>query len=297
MGKDISFSEYIKNEIMEYNWSKDQWRILFYAFLRTNGTFKNGKYVVTTTLKKWEKKFDDLFFENYGFKPESIHLKKILKYEIKNSVFLENFAEELGSLLVNSLDENKAYVAGIFLGKGWINEPTSKFYHFEIRVRHLQHSLDVQEAFDGLGIKTNTIKKNKWFYTYVKKASEISKIISSLNAFQAVMLFEDSRIERDFISSFKKMESIEAYNLKKQNISAKKQIDIINNIKNKPIINSLTTKQFNLMNLRLEKPSYSLSELQMEYNFIYDENVSKSTINNWLRKIISLENEIEDLGV
>ncbi len=289
MENNLSFSEFIKNEIMEHNWTDEQWRVLFYIFLRTNGTYKRGSYIVTTTLKKWEEKFTLLFKKFYKIDVKPIFFKKIVKYEIKDTEFLEHFSRELGTLIANNLEEIKAYVAGIFVGKGWISNPSSKFYHFEVRVRHLQLSLDVQEAFDSFGIRTHTINKNGWYYTYVKKSSEISKIISAFNAPQSVMYFEDSRIERDFISSFKKMESIEEYNHKKQHELAKTQIGIINKIKDKKICDTLTKNQKMLMNLRLEKPEYSLSELQMELNYRLELNISKSTINNWLKKILSLE--------
>lgn len=286
--KQVSFSHFIKNEIIEYEWSKEQLGILFFAFLRTNGTYKKSKYVFTTSLVEWEKKINGMFLEYYGLKIKPTRTKTLIKYEITDVDFLENFANKIGDLVVNSDEELKAYLAGSFVGKGWVSKPSTRFYHFEIRVRNLSHSLDIQEAMDALGIKTVTIQKNGWYYTYVKKAKEISKLIIAFNASQSMMIFEDARIERDFMATYKKMESIENYNLEKTIEKAKIQLACIELIKSKELEKFLSKNENEIMELRVENPNYSLSELQIAFNEINQLDISKSTINNWLNKIITL---------
>lgn len=286
--KDLSFSHFIKNEILEYNWSERELSILFFSFLRTNGTFKKSKYIFTTTLLDWEKKITEMFRKYQGLKIKPEIQKTQLKYVITDAEFLERFANEIGNLIVNNEAELKAYIAGAFVGKGWISSPSTRFYHFEIRVRHMSHSLDIQEAMDSLGIRTTTLQKNGWYYTYVKKSMEISNLISAFNASQSMMIFEDARINRDFIATFKKMESIENYNYQKTHENCLKQLESINKIKDTPLMNSLSIREKAIMDLRVEFPDYSLSELQLEYNDRNDLDVSKSTINNWLNKICSI---------
>ncbi len=286
--EEISFSYLIKNEILEYSWTKEQLGILFFSLLRTNGTFKKSNYVFSTTLLNWEDKITKLFETYYGLKLKPIKQKTQLKYVIEDPDFLENFANEIGNLVIESQEDLKAYLAGAFVGKGWISSPATRFYHFELRVRNLPHSLDIQEAMDSLGIRTSTIKKNGWYYTYVKKSMEIANLISAFNASQSVMIFEDARISRDFVSTFKKMESIEGYNYQKSHETSLKQCEAINKIKGTILENSLSKNERQIMELRLELPDHSLSELQYEYNVRYDNEISKSTINNWLNKICNI---------
>lgn len=286
--EEVSFSYLIKNEILEYDWTKKQLDILFFSLLRTNGTFKKSNYVFSTTLLHWEKKITKLFETCYGLKIKPIKQKTQLKYVIKDPDFLDNFANDIGNLVIESQDELKAYLAGAFVGKGWISSPSTKFYHFELRVRNLLHSLDIQEAMDSLGIKTTTIQKNGWYYTYVKKSMEISNLISAFNASQSMMMFEDARISRDFISTYKKMESIEGYNYQKSHENSLRQSEAIKVIKGTVLENSLSKNEKDIMELRLEFPNYSLSELKYEYNEKFGNNISKSTINNWLNKICNL---------
>ncbi len=283
---EISFTSFIKKEIIEYNWTKRQLEILFFSFLRTIETKKEEEYIFKTTLIEEEKKINSLFLDFFSLKITPIRTKNLLKYIINDKEFAIKFKELKSNSLLKSLDENKAFISGVFLGKGWINSPKSRFYHCEFRVKNMDHSLDVQEVLDGLGIKCSTIMKNNWYYTYIKKASNISTIISSFNASQSLMIFEDSRIERDFVATFKKMESIEEHNLEKTRVSSKKQIDAIKNIYKNKRENELSEDQRNIIKIRMEYPDFSLLELQMEFNYKYKKDISKSAINSWFKKII-----------
>jgi len=42
---EVSFTTFIKNEIIEYNWTSDQLKIIFFSFLKTIGTFKDEYYL------------------------------------------------------------------------------------------------------------------------------------------------------------------------------------------------------------------------------------------------------------
>lgn len=295
MEKDkISFTSFIKNEILEHNWTKRQKEILFLSLLKTNGFFKEEKYIFTTGLLEREDYLTDLFKTIYSLDVVPKKTKTLLKYEISNEEFTEKFSNKLKENVLKNIEESKAYISGVFLGKGWISSPKSRFYHCELRIKNLDHSLDVQEILNILGIKSSTIRKNDWYTTYIKKAADISTIIRSFNASQSLMLFEDSRIERDFVATYKKMESIEAYNLNKIRNSSKKQIDIINKIFNKNEEEHLSGDQQKIAHLRLKHPDFSLLELQMEFNHLYRRDVSKSTISFWLSKIIEYGGKLDD---
>ena len=283
-----SFTSFIRNEIINYNWTKEQLGILFFSFLKTIGTLKDDKYIFKTSLIEHEDKINKLFKEFYSLELIPSKTKNFLKYEVCNEDSIDLFLSEFESKILKNSEENKSYIAGAFLGKGWINSSNSRFYHCEFRVKDLSHSLDIQEVINGFGVKTSTTLKDNWYYTYIKRATDISTIISSFNASQALMIFEDSRIERDFVSTFRKMESIEGYNLKKIENSARKQIDIIDKIFLEGKENLLSDNQIKIAKLRIEKPKYSLLELQMEFNFRFEQDVSKSTINFWLKKIIEI---------
>lgn len=284
-----SFSKFIKNEILEYNWPIDQLEILFNSFLVINGNFKNDIFTLKTSLLNWEEKILSLFKEFYDIVPKVENNNNLLNFKIKNPDFISKFNKISEKIIINNIEKNKAYIAGAFVGKGWINLPSSRFYHCEIRTKDENNSLLLQDSLNKIGIKSTTIIKKSWYYTYIKKSLEISNLIRAVKAFESLMIFEDKRIERDFLATYKKMESIETYNFKKSEEFSQKQIESIKKILNTQAFNSLDIKKINLAKLRIEKPNYSLSELQIEYNNRNNKNYSKSTINNWLNLIVNLE--------
>ncbi|BDU67830.1 MAG: hypothetical protein TYPL_4830 [Candidatus Tyloplasma litorale] len=286
-----SFSNFVKNEILEYKWENKQLKVLFYSFLRANGNYSGGGYIVKSSLKEWEHFFNKMFQEFFNISPKAIKTKKLIKYEIYDPEFLIKFTKRLGNLVAKTRDDHKAYISGLFIAKGWISNPKSTSFHFEVRVRNLYHSLDIQEIFEGVGIKTLTIQKNKWYFTYIKKSTDIANVLKLMNASQSVMFFEDQRINRDFISTLKKMDSIEYHNIKKSNETSKLQIKAIKAIKKNKKFLELNEKQKWLAELRVENPSSSFSSLMIKYEEKYKLELSKSTISNWLKIMVDLANQ------
>lgn len=294
MENNTSFTEFIKDEIINHSWTKEERLIVFFSFLRTILEKKDNNYVFKTTHKQHKEKFNNLFKEIFDIDVEPKETKTLLKYVINDEKFINQFNSLESKVLIKDLETNKAFLAGIVLGKGWLSSPRSRFYHFEVRVKDINFSIDIQEALDAIGIRTINRQRNGWFYTYIKKSSDISTLISAINAPQTLMFFEDSRIERDFVATYKKMESIEEYNQHRSEEACQIQVNAINIVKDSDVFNKLSIKLRQLAELRLEKQNYSLSELQMEYNIRFDADISKSTICHWLRQIIAKANGGEE---
>ncbi len=288
MENKISFAEFIKNEIIEFNWKDEQLDILFYSFLKTNGNFVDDKFTVGSSLKNHKKLFRKLFKKYYNVEPEVGELETKIKFIINDKEFKNEFFNKENSLVLDTDEKCMAFVAGAFIGKGWISRPSSRFYHMEFRVGSMAHSLNLQESIDSLGVKTTTIIKNNWFITYIKKSLSLSDLLKAMHAYQAMMIFEEERINRDFTSSYSKMESIEAYNYEKIVAVSKIQVKAINKLMKSKIWKTIKKDWTNLAELRIEKPNYSLSDLQYTFNSMYEKDVSKSTINNWLNSIVDL---------
>ncbi len=292
MEKQKSFSEFIRNEILNYSWTNKQLEILFYSFITTNGEFKDNKFILSTTLIEHEAYFNNLFKRIYELNVKPSKLKTKLKYTLNNiDEFKIKYFNQQSQIVLSDLENTKAFLAGVFLGKGWVSSPSSRFYNMEFRIKTISHSLSLQEVIESFGVKTKTILKNNWYLTYIKRALDISDLINAMNASQAVMIFENSRISRDFMSSYAKLDAIENYNLEKTHIASIKQIESINKLKTKTIYKSLTREQKIVADLRVENSNMSLSELCYLFNNKYNKNVSKSTINNWLKKIMMLSNK------
>ncbi len=282
----ISFAEFIKNEILEFDWNDTQLDILFYSFLKTNCVFKKKEAVLGTPLKDKVDLFKRLFKQIFDVEVEVKELETKVNLIIRDETFQSKFYEIEDNLNLANEDEVRAFIAGSFIGKGWISKPSSRFYHLEFRIGSIEHSINLQEAIDSLGLKTKTVQKGNWHITYLKKAMDLTDLLGAMNALEAMMIFEDERMNRDFTSTYFKMETIEAYNIQKTRQVSNLQIEAIDKLDKHNLLKTLKTNIYNIALIRKEYPDYSLSDLQYVFNEKYKMNVSKSCINNWLKSIL-----------
>lgn len=292
MENKISFAEFVKNEIVDFNWDDRQLDILFFSFLKNNHSFRLEKFVVGTSLISKEKFFLKQFKKFYDIEPEVIRLETKINFVIQDKEFVDNFYKKESKLKLKNDDERKAFIAGAFIGKGWVSSPSSRTYHLEFRIGNMSHSLNLQESLLALGARSATIIKGKWFVTYIKKSMVLSDLLRAMQAHQAMMLFEDERISRDFTTSVSKMQAIEEYNYQKTHRSSNEHILAIMKLKEKSILTKLTDEKIKLAELRIDKPDFSLSDLQFAFNIDNEREVSKSTINNWLKSMVKMAKEI-----
>ena len=83
-------------------------------------------------------------------------------------------------------EEKKAYVRGIFLGSGMINDP-NKNYHLEIifsNPDNIKLAIDILQEF---GIETKILESKERFSLYTKDGEEISKILAFIGANKSVL--------------------------------------------------------------------------------------------------------------
>lgn len=283
-----SFSENIKYEILSYDWSKKMIRILFHAFVKINLEKKDKYFLFKTTQKDFKNKIIIWFREIYSVEIKLQETKELLKIFIYDKDFENSFFNNEKQININSKEEYGVYIAGLFLGKGWINSPKSKFYHFEIRTKDIKYALNINEIFNFLEIKILTVYKNGWYYLYLKKGSDIVKILNLMKANNSFMLFENERIQRDFIATYTKMEAIEPYNLSKILRASKEQIIYLQDLLASSNIKLISKNQKELAKLRIENPSISLFDLSLMFHNRYNRSISKSTVNNWLNEMVNI---------
>ncbi len=288
MKEQISFAEYIKNEILEFNWEEPQLDILFYSFLRANGNFKKTKFEVCTSIKNKKELIQSFFKKFYNVEPEIKELETKVKFIVDEVNFTSKLEDKWKDFKPKNDMDSRAYIAGAFLAKGWSSRPSSKFYHMEFRIGSLEHANLIEKAMNSFEIQSKKTHKNDWYIIYVKKSIHLSELMSLMGAQQARMIFEDERISRTITSSYAKMTALEPYNALKTERIAKKQIASINKLKGTPSWNALNENIKLVAEIRLEKPDLSLSDIQYVFNLRKEMDVSKSTINNWFKIIVDL---------
>ncbi len=285
-----SFNLKIKEEIFfnlvnaKDNKAKD---FLVYFFLLKFFKFEKNS---DSILKSSRIEFLNSFMENYLLSLGISYWKKdrLIYFDKTNAQIIEKFKGKIKSKVKMNKKQNASFVfSSQFLLSGYINDPTSKYYHFEIRANSTWEKHILLKIFDEINIEPKERYKNNTHYLYIKKSSWISDILKFMNAPDAVFAFEDQRIERDFHAQLKKIDSISEYNNKKIISASKKQKIAIQFLIDKDLMKTFSENKVNLAYLRLENLNLSLEDLAFEYNKKYDKNFSKSTINHWLREFNS----------
>lgn len=197
--------------------------------------------------------------------------------------------------------EQKAFVRGIFLGGGTINNPKNK-YHIELIVKQEKIAREVinilekyninfkllnkiNEKKDELSksIKVKSSKTQK-YSIYSKDGEEISKILAFIEASASVLKFEEIRVYRDMRNNINRIVNCETANLSKTVDASVKQIEAINKLKQEGKFNKLPDNLKEIAELRIKNPEASLTEL----GNMLKTPIGKSGVNYRLQTIIKM---------
>lgn len=288
----MNFSQQIKNEILNINWNKNEQDVIFcIAFFLFTLKWKNNIYYLKI---KNEKLFS--FFVQYLKKINKekyyFQIDQEKKIFFLSSEFLFLIKEKYSKIekeIYKNQELNREVIAGAFLAKGSITNFNTKNNYLEIRIKNNRIYKLFIKINNKLNFKFNYIKINDINCFYIKRAIYISDFLKYIKATDSLIDFEENRIIQDINLNLKRAEVIEKFNQIKINKNAKKEIEAISVILNEPnYLKKLTKDQINLAKLRIEEKNSSLEDLKYHFFLRYQKNISKSTIYNWLKKMIKI---------
>lgn len=179
----------------------------------------------------------------------------------------------------------RAFLAGAFMATGSVNSPNTTNYHLEIVTdSKLQASL-IEKLMNNLQLEAKVIMRRDLFVVYIKQAEKISDFLRAVGASNAVMEFEQTRIERDFVNNFTRLDNCELANEVKVITAAKKQLDIIDLVESRNLMSSLSENHQEVIKLRKLFPESSLNELSEEYYKLFNKKITKSGLNHRFKRI------------
>ena len=183
-------------------------------------------------------------------------------------------------------EEKRAFIRGLFMGAGSVNNPENK-YHLEIIVANKENLWIVKEILENLGIHIKILQTKQKNSLYLKEGEEISRFLALISANKAVMQFEDIRVQREMRGKVNRLVNCESANLNKTINASIEQIAAIRKLKQDGKFNKLDENLKEIANLRLENPDMPLSELGK----LLKNPIGKSGVNYRLKKIIEIANE------
>ncbi len=188
----------------------------------------------------------------------------------------------------------RAYLRGLFLVTGSVNDPKTSKYHLEFLVDDYDYALFVSDLLNQNNLNSKIIKRDKKYMIYIKEAEKISDFLRIIKAYMGVMYFEDIRIYRDHKNMTNRLNNCEQANMDKIFLTASSQIRDINKLREYDIEDLLDEKIKVVMDYRLKYPEASLGELSEIISKETGNKITKSGLNHRFRKIREMVNNIEN---
>lgn len=313
MGVIMSFTMNVKNEISELDIKKsDKTEKIseLSAFFRNSCKKSETSFDFYTENKNVAGRIINLVKEVYNvdcriekkISPvfnKSIYYIKILEKEdlilMDLSVYDEyrNFCLKPMNYIVGSPDESKAYIRGVFLACGSVNDPKTSQYHLEFLFDVKEEAVFVQRLLNEFELNAKILLRDKKFMIYIKDSDDISDFLKILSASKSVMYYENIRAYKEQINITNRLNNCEQANTDKILMSCNEQIKEINLIIDKLGYEFFDERLKEVVDYRLKYPESSLAELSEIISLETNKKITKSGLNHRFRKIREIANRLK----
>lgn len=310
----MSYTTTIKNEITSISYGKSESTTLISAFIRNNGYLVDDKISLTTENNNIKDMIVDILEKNYEIKV-NIDTKDNLNFN-KNKLYLIEIKEKLDFILkdIGYLDENgnyldtppqyivddnsliRAYLRGVFLSQGSINDPKTSRYHMELLIDKPSEAIFVQKLLNIFDLNAKILNRDKGYMVYLKEAEKISDFIKILGAMKAVLYYEDIRIYHDTKNHTNRLNNCEQANTDKVIGAATKVLNNIELLEDNLAVELLDDGSREALTYRKKYPEASLKELAEIISIETKNKITKSGLNHRFRKINELAEKIQKLN-
>jgi len=185
-------------------------------------------------------------------------------------------------------EEKIAYLQGVFLATGTVNDPASSGYHLEIVTNMNREAIFLTNIFKELDIIAKHIKRNSKYMIYIKNAEVVSDIIRMFKATNSYFYFEDIRIYRDHKNMVNRLNNCEIANQEKTISTGLRQLEEIKYLKDNDLYSLLEDTTKIVLDYREKYPEVSLKELADIISLETDYKIGKSGVNHHFIKIRNL---------
>ncbi len=298
----MSYTTKVKNEIAKLDGERSTTIAFLSGFFRNNVKIFSDHIELLTENNTIARRIYQSLKELYGISPEIV-LKKnaVLK---KNTIYQINITDKVDLLLedlsvmkngvaleipsefiVGDTEEIRAYLMGVFLAAGSVNDPKTSQYHLEILIDYPRESVFVQKLMNEFDLNAKLLTRDKGYMVYLKEAEKISDFLRLLKANQAVLYFEDVRIFRENKNRTNRLNNCEQANMDKTIQSSYEQLQEIQMIEEKIGIDLLSDKLKEACEYRKKYPEVSLKELSEIMSLETGKTITKSGLNHRFRKL------------
>ncbi len=307
----ISFTSNVKNEVASYEGERNENIAMLSAIIRNNGKYDKESITVTTENSKVAKRVYLLLSDIYNtvvtindmdntFNRNRLYAIKAIgdvKFILNDLLVIDEnnqFLPRIENYLIDSEEERRAYLKGVFLSCGSVNDPKTSRYHLEFFIDNYEEASFINDILNDYYLNSKIIKKDKKYMVYIKEAEKIGDFLRLIGASSAVMYYEDIRIYRDHKNMTNRLNNMEQANIEKTINTCNEQIKDINLIYDKLGEEFLDDKIKEACVYRIKYPESSLQELSEIMTLEIGKSITKSGLNHRFRKIKELARKIKD---
>ncbi len=293
----MTFTTQIKEEITKEENNNIEDLTSLCTYLKFNATLEEDKMtvmVVNASVARWIFK---LLKTNYNvliklttrtmkrFKARNLY---ILEVKEKLDLIYKDIDNIFKEINTSSDEEKKAFLKGMFLACGSINDPKKNQYHLEFLVKEEDDAKLIDDLLNSLKIKSKVLKRDREYMVYVKSSENISDFIKYLGAFNALFYFEDIRIYKDHKNMVNRLNNCEQANVERTLKSSKVILDNIKYLEDNDLLMLLDDRSKEIIEYKKKYPDTSLGELAEIITMETNKSITKSGINHHFRKINAL---------
>lgn len=306
----MTYSTVVKNELCEIvNINSCCMVSEICAIVRMVGNWVyNGDDLVEILIRTENEKLADIFTKGikkfYGINvinaiSESANKRRVINnLSISKDDITDDLVNDLKSVIPEyyNFEHSKsgkcctrAFLRGAFLASGSISNPR-KTYHLEISTKDEETALILSAFFNDFHINPKILLRNDTFVVYIKDAEDISNFLNIVGAHQAMMNYENIRIEKNMRNNVNRAVNCETANIQKTLDASFKQLKAIRYIADTKGLSYLKENLKQVAMCRIENPDLGLADLGEEL----DPPLGKSGVSHRMKKIINIANELQE---
>ena len=187
--------------------------------------------------------------------------------------------------LVDEEHDKQAYLRGVFMMCGSINDPKTSRYHLEFVISNEDTANYVNNLLNEFYFNSKVIKRDKNYMVYIKESEKISDFIKLLNARTSLFYYEDIRIYRDHKNMTNRLNNCEQANVDKMIQASSEQLELIRKLRETRDFDLLEQGIKDICIYKEKYPESSMAELAEIISTETERPITKSGINHRFRKI------------
>lgn len=297
----MSFTATVKNEIIRIARIQPEKIAEMSALIRNSATLDKemklstenvtvARFIYQTLKELYDIPVKITVRKGYNFHKNYIYIlevKQNLSQILKDVGLLENnrYQNIPPSYLIADDQLKRAYLRGVFLSVGSVNDPKTSRYHLELLVTDEEYAQFLCDLLNTYQLNSKVIRRENKYMIYIKEAEKIGDFLRLLKAMNAVLYYEDIRIYRDRKNMTNRLNNCEQANVDKIIETASKQVKLITYLEDTDTLDLLDEKSREAAIYRVKYPDVSLQELSEIITMETGTPITKSGLHHRLKKM------------